>query len=193
MLSGGLAQGIAVNLPETPSPLADRRRKVFVFAVVIAALSASLLCLTPLFLLDLVPQSLFADSWQESFFFDSIGWTAGLWLMSFTGALCGRQAFADIGQWLGIILLSFNQVLLMALWVSFLSVPDNLAGGVWVALTLLQTFFIGWFLCFFTMPALVLSGKTSLAAMGTLVLLLPWLLGREGIILGTRYLAGWSA
>ncbi|MBI4534012.1 MAG: hypothetical protein HY711_08685 [Candidatus Melainabacteria bacterium] len=175
---------IALNLNQ-------RRQIVFAAAVGIAGLSISLLCLVPLFIRDVATKSLFADLLQESFFFDIVGWIGGCWLLSWVSALSQWRKMARLGQWLGIVLLCLDQVVLLAVWKALSLCHNNSIDGLWLAPALLQACFLGYFFGFFTMPALTLSGNRTLTGLGALAVLLPWLLGRQAIILGTQYLCGY--
>ena len=155
-------------------------------------LAEMLLCLSPLIAYDASPSSLFSDSLQEEFFFDILGWIGGFWLLSWVGAICSWKGVAQLGQWLGIVLLSLDQVVLLGVWSAFSHYHDFLGSGVWLAPTLLEVFFLGYFLSIFTMPALTLLGNRTLTGLGALIILLPWLLGRQEIIAGTQFLCGYS-
>jgi len=155
-----------------------------------AGLSVALLCLVPVFLTQSTAKSLFTDALQEKFFFDLFAWICGAWLFSFVSAICGWTGMARLGQWLGIILLSVGQAILIFLWIDFSNYENFFHGLLWITPLLLQLTFLGYFFGLFTMPALALSGSKRLTGLGTLAVLLPWVLGRDVIVAGTHFLNG---
>lgn len=170
----------------------NRRSLVFGISLCLAGLAIVIFCLVPLFAPYAAPQSLFSDPLQEQFFFDLIGWVGGCWLFTWVCSLNAWARLARVGQWLGIILLCLCQAILLGLWVSF-SQPDNsVPGGFWLTLAFFQAFFLGYFLGFFTLPSLTAQGNRTLTGLGTLAVLLPWLLGREAILVGSQFLCGLS-
>lgn len=172
-------------------PVIRRRGFVFGVSVLAAGLAITMLCLVPMFLRDSPARSLFPDALQEQFFFDLFGWIGGCWLLAWVSALCSWTGMARLGQWFGIILLCLDQVILLGLWNSFAQFDSFLSGGMWLVPGMLELFFVGYFFAFFTMPALTLSGNRTLTGLGTLAVLLPWLMGRESIILGAQLLCGY--
>ena len=172
-------------------PVIRRREFVFGISVLAAGLAITMLCLVPMFLRDSPARSLFPDALQEQFFFDLFGWIGGCWLLSWVSALCSWKGMARVGQWFGIILLCLDQVILLGVWNSFGRFDSFLSGGIWLVPGMLELFFVGYFFALFTMPALTLSGNRTLTGLGALAVLLPWLMGRESIILGTQLLCGY--
>lgn len=172
------------------TPAAKRRQAAFAVSMALAGLAVTILCLIPLFLHDADPRSLFVTTPQEDFFFDMIGWIGGAWLVCWVASICGWRQLSFFGEWLGICILCINQVVLLGVW-KILSGYDNFwsTGILWTPV-LLQIYFLGYFLGFFTMPALTLSGNKRLTGLGTLAVLLPWLLGRDSLIAGTHLLFG---
>jgi hypothetical protein len=175
---------------EISSSVAGRRQVSFAVSVAIAGLAITLLCLVPLIFRDGNARSLFPDQLQENFFFDIFGWVGGCWLWCWVCGLCDWRHMSRVGQWFGIVLLSLDQVVLIGIWKGVSTNPSLLTDGIVLAPLLLQFYFLGYFLGFFTMPALTLSGNRRLTGLGTLAVLLPWLLGREAIILGSQLLCG---
>jgi len=171
-------------------PVVRARDLVFGVSVFVAGLAISILCLVPLFIHDADARTLFPDALQEQFFFDLFGWIGGCWLLSWVSAVCSWKGMARVGQWFGIILLSVDQAVLISVWQSFSQYPEFWSGGIWIVPGLLELFFIGYFFALFTMPALTLSGNRRLTGLGALTVLLPWLLGRQSVILGTQLLCG---
>lgn len=168
----------------------ERREIVFGTAVLLAGYAITSLCLMPLFFSDLEPHGLFPTAAQEKFFFDLFGLIGGCWLLSWVSAVNDWSGMSRVGQWLGIILLCVDEAILISIWRTFVSYSGPLALGIWIAPVLLQTYLLGCFFGFFTMPALTRSGNRTLTGLGTLVLLLPWLFGRDAIVTGTEYLHG---
>jgi len=175
---------------DTLTPVSRRRQIVFAISISLAGLAISSLCLVPSFYPLAHPRSMFPSVLQEQFFFDLFGWIGGAWLLSWVSALSGWRGVARIGQWTGIVILSLDQVVLLSLWQVMSGYLNFTSSSLWWLPALLQCFFVGYFLAFFTMPSLTLSGNRSLTGLGTLALLLPWLLGRQALILGTQFLCG---
>ncbi len=176
--------------PDRAASILTRRSLIFGVSVTAAGLAIVVLCLIPLFIPYGAPKSLFPDQLQEGFFFDLIGWIGGSWLFSWICALNSWQRLARVGQWLGIILLCVNQSIMIGLWVAFLEYGNFFTSGLWVAPMILQVFFLGYFFGLFILPTLTSSGNRTLTGLGTLAVLLPWLLGRDAIVTGTQFLCG---
>jgi hypothetical protein len=164
-----------------------RRIVVFGLSVIISGLSIGIFCLVPLFL-KAHPISIFPDSLEEDFFFDVFGLIGASWLTCWVCALCDWKTPARVGQWLGIIFLCVDQIILIAQWEGLAAYHNFWSEGVWIVPSILEVYFIGLFFAFFTLPALTQQGNRSLTGLGTLVVLLPWLVGRSAIIMGTRLL-----
>jgi hypothetical protein len=90
---------------------------------------------------------------------------------------------------LGLIFLCVDQVNLLVVWKS-LGATGALFKGLWIAPAILQIYLLGSFFGFFTLPGLTRDGNRTLTGLGTLALLLPWLVARDEIIAGTQYLHG---
>jgi len=172
------------------SILSNRRAMVFGVSLAAAGIAIVIFCLIPLFNVNCVPKSLFPDVLQEQFFFGLIGWISGCWLFTWICALNSWKRLARVGQWLGIILLCVDQSILIGIWRAFSEFPGFLSGGLWMGPAILQVFFLGYFMGFFTLPSLTSSGNHRLTGLGTMAVLLPWLLGRDAIVLGTQFLCG---
>lgn len=155
---------------------------LFAVSVTLAGLAVTVLCLVPLFVPASGVRSPFADQFQERLFFDLIGVISGLWLLSFVAAGSAWRMVMLLSQWSGILLLCLAQALLLGLWNSC---PHNLS---LLTPALMQVYIIGYFLGLFTMPALTLSGNRALSGLGTLSMLLPWLIGRPAIVMGMQLL-----
>lgn len=150
------------------------------------------LCLMPTVLASVPAQTLLPTFQQERFFFDLFGIVCACWLVCWVTALNDWPTVARAAQWLGIIILSIDEAILLSVWnEAFLHPPQNLV--VWLAPLLVQTYLMGCFFAFFTLPALTASGNRRLTGLGTLVLILPWLLGHDYIIAGSELLRGLSS
>lgn len=95
---------------------------------------------------------------------------------------------ARVGQWLGIILLCLNQAIMLDVWNQTFHHTVSIASV--LAPVLVQTYLGGCFFAFFTLPALTQSGNKTLTGLGTLVLILPWLVGHDSVVAGSEYLRG---
>ena len=168
--------------------LRGRRQAVFGASVLLAGLSIVNLLVIPMVVTDCTPQSLFATLQQENFFFDIFGFIAACWLLTWIAALNNWFAAAKLGQWMGIIFLCLDQVNLIV--VARLMMNEHCASGLWLAPALLQLYLCGSFFGFFTLPGLTRDGNRTLTGLGTLLLLLPWLIGRNQIVSGSEYLKG---
>jgi len=169
--------------------LTKRREKVFGVAVVVAGMSIVGLCLMPILLLDTAPLELFPTPLQEQFFFDLFGLIFACWLLSWVCALNEWIAASRAAQWLGIILLCSDEAVLVIVWRDLLGQVDPPIGQ-WLSPLILQTYLLGCFLGFFTLPSLTRSGNRTLTGLATLLLLLPWLVGRDLVARGAEYLHG---
>jgi hypothetical protein len=170
--------------------LAGRRQTVFGASVLLAGFAiVNLLAIPLIFVLERSPHTFFHTSQQEIFFFDLFGFVSACWLLTWISALNNWSATAKFGQWLGIVFLCIDQVSLIV--VSKLMLNEHSTnGGVWIAPALLQLYLWGSFFGFFTLPGLTRDGNRTLTGLGTLVLLLPWLIGRNQIVSGTEWLNG---
>jgi hypothetical protein len=189
MAEGNLSE-ISPRHDATFTPAAKRRQAAFAVSMALAGLAVTILCLVPLFVREADPRSLFVTTPQEDFFFDMIGWIGGAWLACWVASLCNWRQLSFFGQWLGICILCINQVVLLGVWKTLSGYDNFWSSGIVLTPVLLQIYFLGYFLGFFTMPALTLSGNKTLTGLGTLAVLLPWLLGRESIVTGTQLLFG---
>ena len=169
--------------------LAGRRQAVFGASVLLAGFSIVIMCFCPVVFPLSSMTTLFSTEQQEAFFFDIFGFISASWLLCWVASLNGWNQSAKIGQWLGLVCLCVDQVNLLGIWHS-LSESQNLLLGVWVTPSFLQIYLLGSFFGFFTLPGLTRDGNRTLTGLGTLVLLLPWLIGRDEIIAGTQILHG---
>jgi hypothetical protein len=165
-----------------------RRLAVFALSVIAAGVSISWFLAVPMMHQQPNVVSLFPDPLQERFFFDLLGFISGCWLLCFISSLCGWPVPARLAQWLGIIFVSVDQVILIAQWHTLSLYQNFVSGGYVVVPLVFETYFLALYFGLFTLPALTSSGNRSLTGLGTLVVVLPWLLGRADIILGTRIL-----
>ena len=172
------------------SGITGRRKIVFTISVGLCGLAIAFLCAAPGMAPNAVPKSMFPDILQEQFFFDIFGWISGCWLLSYIAALCDWPAMRRIGQWLGIILVSTSQIVLISIWQYITNFQDFYSAGMWVVPGMFQILILGLYLGFFTMPALCATGSRQLTGLGSLAILLPWLLGRNVIIDGSHILCG---
>ncbi|MBX9687866.1 MAG: hypothetical protein K2X27_14265 [Candidatus Obscuribacterales bacterium] len=154
-----------------------------------AGFSIVSLCFCPILFSQTVPESLFSTQQQEEFFFGLFGFISASWLLCWVASLNYWTQTAKLGQWLGLIFLCLDQVNLLAIWRA-LSETGSLLNGLWIAPTIIQVYMIGSFFGFFTLPGLTRDGNRTLTGLGTLALLLPWLVARDVIIAGTQYLHG---
>jgi len=171
------------------APVKKRREGVFGIAVLLAGLTSLGLCLMPILLATTPPERILNTVQQERFFFDLFGIIGGCWLLSWVSALNGWKATARLGQWLGIILLCGEEAILVGVLGDTFTHPDLII-GFWLAPIVVQFYLLALFLGFFTLPSLTQSGNLRLTGLGTLTLLLPWLVGREVVIAGAQYLHG---
>lgn len=169
--------------------LLKRREGIFGVAVLLAGFAIIGLCLMPMVLSDTAPRPLFATQQQEQFFFDLFGMIFACWLLSFICALNEWKPMAKAGQWLGIVLLCIDQAVLVVVWRD-LATQVSVPVGMWLAPLMLQMYLVGCFLGFFTLPNLTQSGNRTLTGLGTLLLLLPWLFGRDLVVTGAQFLHG---
>lgn len=175
--------------PKQPAGLIETRRHiVFAWAVFIACLVLTNFCLTPLLYPGRSPVPLFHDTSLEDLFYDMFAVAAGCWLFCWVAAVNGWKMAGKSGQWLGITLLSVNQALFLGVWWDVFQTPNAFAAGVWAVPWLVQAYLLGCFVGFFTMPALTTAGNWRLTGLGTLALVLPWLVGRKEILMGTQVL-----
>lgn len=138
---------------------------------------------------ETAPRPLFSTFQQEQFFFDLFGMIFACWLLSWVCAVNDWAPWAKVGQWLGITLLCVDQAILVMVWRE-LSHQENIAEGMWAAPLILQCYLVGCFFGFFTLPNLTRSGNRTLTGLGSLLLLLPWLIGRDMVISGAQFLHG---
>lgn len=155
-----------------------------------AGFSILALCIFPLvFALHVIPESLFSTPHQERFFFELFGFISAAWLLCWVSSVNNWSIGAKLGQWLGLLFLCIDQVNLLVIWKAFAE-AECFAKGIWIAPAFLQVYLFGSFFGFFTLPGLTRDGDRSLTGLGSLALLLPWLIARDQIIEGTRYLNG---
>jgi hypothetical protein len=171
--------------------LKKRREGVFGIAVLLAGLAIFSLCLMRAVLGSTAPERLFPTVLQERFFFDLIGIICGCWLLSWVSAVNGWRAAARVGQWLGIIVLCAEEAILAGLFHEVMA-QREIGIGSWAAPVVVQIYLMGCFFGFFTLPSLTQNGNLRLTGLGTLLLILPWLFGRDAVIAGVQYLHGLS-
>lgn len=169
--------------------LAKRREGVFGIAVLLAGFAITNLCFVPIVITNSLPHSLFPTLQQEEFFFDLFGFISGCWLLCWVSAVNDWTNMARVSQWLGIILLCLDQAVMIELWMN-VGHDGGSHMAIWLAPFLIQTYLAGCFFGFFTLPALTQQGNRTLTGLGTLVLLLPWLFGRDSVVAGAGYLYG---
>ncbi len=168
--------------------LTGRRQAVFGASVLLAGFSIVNLLVIPMLITQPNPHLIFGTSHQQVFFFDLFGFIGACWLLTWIAALNSWSATAKFGQWLGIVFLCIDQVNLIV--AAKLMMNDHATAGLWLAPVLLQLYLLGSFFGFFTLPGLTRDGNRTLTGLGTLVLLLPWLIGRNQIVSGTECLTG---
>lgn len=173
--------------------LASRRQVVFGSAVLMAGLATASFLFVPWIVSDKFdPQYLFHTAEQESFFFDILGFISASWLLTWVACLIGWQTVAKFGQWLGLVMLCINQVNVMLIWRIAADPAQEVAHpGMWLTAGLLQLYLIGLFFGLFTLPGLTNDGNRKLTGLGTLLLMIPWVIGRHEIIRGAHCLNGW--
>ncbi len=171
------------------SALSSRRQSVFGASVLAAGFSIASLCFCPILFVNSMPESLFSSQQQENLFFDLFGFISASWLLCWVSTLNSWNYSAKLGQWLGLLFLCVDQVSLLAVWRS-LAATGCLLRGLWIAPALIQVYLIGSFFGFFTLPGLTKDGNRTLTGLGTLALLLPWLIARDQIVAGTQFLHG---
>jgi hypothetical protein len=173
-----------------PLRLTKRREKIFGTAVLLAGFSIISLCIMPYVLSDTAPLPLFPTFQQEKFFFDVFGLIFACWLLSWVAALNDWAAVARAAQWLGIILLSSDEAVLVIVWRDLAHQTSNVPIGLWLSPLVLQTYLVGCFFAFFTLPGLTRAGNRTLTGLATLLILLPWLVGSDLVRQGAEYLHG---
>lgn len=161
---------------------------MFGASVLLAGLSTVNLLVIPLVFTAAPTQPLFDTNQQEVFFFDVFGFISACWLLTWIAALNNWAAAAKLGQWLGIIFLCLDQVNLIV--IGRLMMNEHTAAGLWIGPAFLQLYLVGSFFGFFTLPGLTRDGNRTLTGLGTLLLLLPWLIGRNQIVSGSECLKG---
>lgn len=171
------------------SALSGRRQSVFGASVLLAGFSIASLCFCPLVLSQSSPESLFFSKQQEEFFFSLFGFASACWLLCWVSALNSWTQMSKLAQWMGLLFLCIDQVNLLAIWNALLG-TGHLFQGLWLSPSLIQTYLLGSFFGFFTLPGLTSEGNKTLTGLGTLALLLPWLIARNEIIAGTQFLHG---
>lgn len=169
--------------------LTKRREKVFGIAVLTAGLTVAVVCLMPIVITDTSPLLLLPTAQQERFFFDIFGIICACWLLSFVSAVNEWETTAKAGQWLGILMLCAEQSILLGVWRDAFVLRDASLGA-WVAPLAVELYLLGFLFSFFTQPSLTRSGNTRLTGLGALLLLMPWLFGRDSFIAGTEILHG---
>lgn len=95
-----------------------------------------------------------------------------------------------VAQWLAITLLCLEQVILAYLWQSISEYHNFIQSIIWLAPLVIQLYVFGLFVALFTLRSLTKSGNTITTGLATLLLILPWLIGKSVIISGTRCLLG---
>jgi len=169
--------------------LKKRRERVFGGAVLTAGVAVLGLCLmSSLLAFHATSELLLPTALQERFFFDVFSIVAGCWLLSWVSAVNGWTAASRVGQWLGIILLCANEAILVSVWQSVFGHLGT--AGSWMAPMVIQLYLFGCFFGFFTLPSLTANGNLRITGLGTLMILLPWLCGRDAIASGAHYLHG---
>lgn len=166
-----------------------RREGIFGMAVLLAGLAIVALCLMPILLTDTAAQPLFPTSQQERFFFDLFGMIFACWLLSWVSALNGWMHVARAAQWLGIILLCVDEAIIVLLLRQSIAI-ESMPVGAWLAPLMVQTYLVGCFFGFFTLPSLTRDGNKTLTGLATLLLLLPWLCARDLVVSGAEHLYG---
>jgi hypothetical protein len=146
----------------------------------------------PYVLIGTAPLPLFPTYQQEKFFFDVFGMIFACWLLSWVAALNDWAAVARAAQWLGIVLLSSDEAVLVIVWRDVANQVnlENMPIGMWLAPLILQFYLLGCFLAFFTLPGLTRAGNRTLTGLATLLILLPWLMGSDLVRQGAEYLHG---
>ena len=169
--------------------LLKRRESVFGISVLISGLAMTSLCVMPTLLMDTLKEPLLPHADQEDLFFRIFGIICGMWLLCWVSALNNWKIAAKTGQWGGIILLCAEQALMAGIWRYTLPHFSDFIGA-WLSPLIVQIYLLGLFFGFFTLPGLTQNGNHRLTGLGTLVLLLPWLFGRDAVIAGAEYLHG---
>ena len=171
------------------SAIASRRQTVFGTSVLMAGFSIATLCFCRVIFLQTTPESIFSNQQQESMFFDLFGFISASWLLCWVSTLNTWNIAAKLGQWIGLICLCVDQVSLIGIWRAMIE-SGSFMRGLWLAPAFLQVYLIGSFFGFFTLPGLTRDGNRTLTALGTLALLLPWLIARDEIVEGLQHLHG---
>lgn len=170
--------------------MALRRPAIFTAAIAIASFLAALFWLAPFVCRTDEIASIFSTALEEDFFYDIFAWVAAAWLVSFIFSVCSLNALGRFGQWVGILLLSVNQVVLSQQCAQLAHYQAPGAGHVWPVPLLIECLLICLYVGFFTLPALVKHDYKRLTGIATLAIVLPWLLGKDAVVLGSQVLTG---
>jgi hypothetical protein len=154
-----------------------------------ASLCILVFCVAPIFLQP-QPVSIFHDRLQEAFFYDLFVWVCASWLICYISSICNWREIAKLGQWLAIILLSLDQLVLFATWKSLAQYENLMSARLWVVPAVTECLFLSVYLALFILPALIKQGKMSLTGLGTIAIIIPWMIGKGVIIMGSQLLHG---
>ena len=171
------------------SALFGRRQATFGASVLLSGFSIAILCFCPVVFSRSTPVSLFPSLAQEKYFFSLFGFISASWLLCWVCTLNAWKTFAKVGQWSGLLFLCLDQVSLLGVWKLLLE-NDRWVHGSWTAPAIVQVYLLGAFFGFFTLPGLTREGNWTLTGLGTLAILLPWLIGQDTIVSGTQHLFG---
>lgn len=166
-----------------------RRPAIFTGAVALASFLASLFWLAPFVCRTEEIASIFATALEEDFFYDIFSWVAAAWLACFVFNVGNLTALGRFGQWAGILLISVNQVILSQQCAQ-LTHYQGPSANVWVMPMLIEAWLICLYVGFFTMPSLMRSDYKRLTGIATLAITVPWLVGKNAIVLGSQVLTG---
>lgn len=170
--------------------MALRRPAIFTAAIAVASFLTSLFWLAPFVCKTEEIASIFPIALEEIFFYDIFAWVAAAWLVSFVFFVCAMPAVGRFGQWVGIFLISMDQVVLYQQCAQLAHLQGSDANNVWVMPLLIEFWLICLYIGFFTLPALMKHDYKRLTGIATLAIVLPWLLGKDAIVLGSQVLTG---
>lgn len=168
--------------------MALRRPAIFTGAMAVASFIASLLWAAPYVVRTEEVASIFSTALEEDFFYDIFAWAAAAWLVAYICNACAFYALGRFGQWGGIFLLSVNQVVLSQQCAQLAHFKASV--HVYAVPLIIEAWLICLYFGFFTMPSLMKAGNNRLVGIATLVVTLPWLLGKSAIVLGSQVLTG---
>lgn len=168
--------------------MALRRPAIFTGAMAIASFIVSLFWVAPFVIRTEEIGSIFSTALEEDFFYDIFAWAAAAWLVAYVFNVCAFYSLGRFGQWAGIFLLSVNQVVLSQQCAQLAHFKAT--ANIFVVPLLIEAWLICLYFGFFCLPSLLRAGHNRLVGIATLAITLPWLIGKNLIVLGSQVLTG---